>query len=77
MTRKRSEWFSLAFSYVCSVCLFDGFIVYWLACWIIRLFVLCMFVRPRGSGSRETFRLVIETNPGMISKSLGSRVFRF
>ena len=62
---------------MCVPFVFDCFIVCWLACWSIRLFVLCMSVRPRDSGSRETFRLVIETNPGMISKSLGSRVFRF
>ena len=52
-------------------------IVCLLACWSVRLFVLCMSVRPRGGGSRETCRFVIGTNPGMISKSLGSRVFRF
>ena len=68
---------SSRFCYVRSVCLFDCFVVYWLACWIFRSSVLCMFVRPRGSGPRETFRFAIETNPGMISKSVGSRVFRF
>ena len=60
--------------FMCAPFVFYCFIDCWLACSIVRLFVLCMFVRPRDNGPRGTFRLVIESNPGMISKSLGSRV---
>jgi len=77
MTSKSSEWFSLRvflcvfpLSFGLFLCLLVGLLDY-------LVFVLCMFVRPRDSGSRETFRVVIETNPAMTSKCLGSRVFRF
>ena len=54
------------------VSLFDG----WLVGLFVYLFCVCSFVRW-GNGPRETFGLVVETIPGMMSKSVGSRVFRF
>ena len=48
----------------------------WLVGLFVYLFCVCSFVRG-AVGPAKTFRFAMEANPGMISKSLGSRVFRF